>query len=87
MPKDSGKRIYDAAHHWTQWVVSGTFRLLPKPLIVTRSLEQIVYLIESITADIIYVAEAKDIRHGKNKLAVKKGNGVASTQNTQLKCI
>ena len=39
-------------------------------VIVARSLEQIIYLIESITEDIIYVAEAKDIRHGKNKLAV-----------------
>ena len=40
-------------------------------VIVARSLEQIIYLIESITEDIIYVAEAKDIRHGKNKLAVE----------------
>ena len=39
-------------------------------IIVARSLEQIIYLVESITEDIIYVAEAKDIRHGKNKLAV-----------------
>jgi hypothetical protein len=39
-------------------------------VIVARSLEQIIYLIESITEDIIYVAEAKDIRHAKNKLAV-----------------
>jgi phosphate transport system protein len=39
-------------------------------VIVARSLEQIFYLIESITEDIIYVAEARDIRHGKNKLAV-----------------
>jgi phosphate transport system protein len=38
-------------------------------IIVARSLEQIIYLLESITEDIIYVAEAKDIRHGKNKLA------------------
>jgi hypothetical protein len=27
-------------------------------------------LIESITEDIIYVAEAKDIRHSKNRLSV-----------------
>jgi phosphate transport system protein len=40
-------------------------------IIVARSLEQIIYLLESITEDIIYVAEAKDIRHGKNKLAVE----------------
>jgi phosphate transport system protein len=39
-------------------------------IVVARSLEQIIYLIESITEDITYVAEAKDIRHGKNKLAV-----------------
>jgi len=35
-------------------------------VIVARSLEQFIYLNESITEDIIYVAEAKDIRHGKN---------------------
>jgi hypothetical protein len=35
-------------------------------IIMARSLEQIVYLIESITEDIVYVAEAKDIRHAKN---------------------
>jgi phosphate uptake regulator len=40
-------------------------------IIMVRSLEQIIYLIESITEDIIYVAEAKDIRHAKNKLAVE----------------
>ena len=40
-------------------------------IIMARSLEQIIYLIESITEDIIYVAEAKDIRHAKNKLAVE----------------
>lgn len=39
-------------------------------IILVRSLEQIIYLIESITEDIIYVAEAKDIRHAKNRLAV-----------------
>jgi phosphate transport system protein len=39
-------------------------------IIMARSLEQIIYLIESITEDIIYVAEAKDIRHSKNKLTV-----------------
>jgi hypothetical protein len=39
-------------------------------IVVARSPEQIIYLIESITEDIAYVAEAKDIRHGKNKLAV-----------------
>ena len=32
-------------------------------IIMARSLEQIIYLIESITEDIIYVAEARDIRH------------------------
>ena len=41
-------------------------------IIMVRSLEQIIYLIESITEDIIYVAEAKDIRHAKNRLAVEK---------------
>ncbi len=40
-------------------------------IIMARSLEQIIYLIESITEDIIYVAEARDIRHGKNRLAVE----------------
>lgn len=40
-------------------------------IIMARNLEQIVYLIESITEDIIYVAEAKDIRHAKNRLAVE----------------
>ena len=39
-------------------------------IILVRSLEQITYLIESITEDIIYVAEAKDIRHAKNRLAI-----------------
>ena len=41
-------------------------------IIMVRSLEQIIYLIESITEDIIYVAEAKDIRHAKNRLAIEK---------------
>jgi phosphate transport system protein len=36
---------------------------------VTRSLEQIAYLIESVAEDVIYVAEAKDIRHPGNRLA------------------
>ena len=40
-------------------------------IIIVRSLEQIIYLIESITEDIIYVAEARDIRHAKNRLAVE----------------
>ena len=40
-------------------------------IIMARSLEQIIYLIESITEDIIYVAEARDIRHAKNRLAVE----------------
>jgi phosphate transport system protein len=35
-------------------------------IIIARSLEQIIYLIESIAEDIIYVAEAKDIRHAKS---------------------
>src|SRR5215469_445079 len=39
--------------------------------VVARSLEQIIYLLESITEEVIYVAEAKDIRRGKNKLAVE----------------
>jgi phosphate transport system protein len=41
-------------------------------IIIVRSLEQIIYLIESITEDIIYVAEARDIRHANNQLAVEK---------------
>jgi phosphate transport system protein len=41
-------------------------------IIFARSLEQIIYLIESITEDIIYVAEAKDIRHSKNRLSIEK---------------
>jgi phosphate transport system protein len=41
-------------------------------IIVARSLEQIIYLIESITEDIIYVAEAKDIRHAKKRLTVEQ---------------
>jgi phosphate transport system protein len=41
-------------------------------IIMARSLEQIIYLIESITEDIIYVAEAKDIRHANNRLAVEE---------------
>ena len=40
-------------------------------IVMARSLEQIIYLIESITEDIVYVAEAKDIRHSKNRLAVE----------------
>jgi phosphate uptake regulator len=39
-------------------------------IMIARSLEQITYLVESITEDIIYVAEAKDIRHADNRLAV-----------------
>jgi phosphate transport system protein len=41
-------------------------------IIIARSLEQIIYLIESITEDIIYVAEAKDIRHARNRLAIEE---------------
>jgi len=41
-------------------------------IIMARSLEQIIYLIESIAEDIIYVAEAKDIRHANNRLAVER---------------
>ena len=40
-------------------------------IVMARSLEQIVYRIESITEDIIYVAEARDIRRAKNRLAVE----------------
>ena len=39
---------------------------------IARSLEQIAYLVESITEDIIYVAEAKDIRYADNRLAIEK---------------
>jgi hypothetical protein len=39
-------------------------------IIIARSLEQITYLIDGITEDIIYVAEAKGIRHASNRLAV-----------------
>jgi phosphate transport system protein len=42
-------------------------------IMIAQSLEQIIYLIESITEDIIYVAEAKDIRHANNRLAVENG--------------
>jgi phosphate transport system protein len=41
-------------------------------IIMARSLEQIIYLIESITEDIVYVAEAIDIRHANNQLSVEK---------------
>jgi phosphate transport system protein len=41
-------------------------------IIMARSLEQMIYLIESITEDIIYVAEARDVRHPKNRLTVEK---------------
>ena len=41
-------------------------------IIIARGLEQILYLIESITEDVIYVAEAKDIRYANNRLAVEK---------------
>jgi len=41
-------------------------------IIIARSLEQTIYLIENITEDIIYVAEAKDVRHPKNRLALDK---------------
>ncbi|MBV8140987.1 MAG: hypothetical protein JO279_01065 [Verrucomicrobia bacterium] len=41
-------------------------------IIMARSLEQIAYLISSITEDIIYVAEAEDIRHAENRLAVEE---------------
>lgn len=41
-------------------------------IIMARSLEQIIYLIESITEDIIYVAEAKDMRHAENRLAIEE---------------
>jgi phosphate transport system protein len=41
-------------------------------IIMVRSLEQIIYLIESIAEDIIYVAEAKDIRHAENRLAIEE---------------
>jgi phosphate transport system protein len=41
-------------------------------IIIVRSLEQIIYLIESLTEDIIYVAEGKDIRHARNRLALEK---------------
>jgi phosphate transport system protein len=40
-------------------------------IIMARSLEQIIYLVESITEDIVYVAEAKDIRHPENRLAIE----------------
>jgi phosphate transport system protein len=40
-------------------------------IMIARSLEEIIYLIQTITEDIIYVAEAKDIRHANNHLAVE----------------
>ena len=36
-------------------------------IMITRSLEQITHLIESITEDIIYVPEAKEIRHAGDR--------------------
>jgi phosphate transport system protein len=41
-------------------------------IMIVRSLEQIAYLIQTITEDITYVAEAEDIRHPGNRLAVEK---------------
>jgi phosphate transport system protein len=41
-------------------------------IIMIRGLEQIVYLVESITEDIIYVTHAKDIRHANNRLGTEK---------------
>jgi phosphate transport system protein len=41
-------------------------------IIMVRCLEQIVYLVESITEDIIYVTHAKDIRHANNRLGNEK---------------
>jgi phosphate transport system protein len=41
-------------------------------IIMVRCLEQIVYLVESITEDIIYVTHAKDIRHADNRLGIEK---------------
>jgi phosphate transport system protein len=41
-------------------------------IMIVRSLEQIAYLIQTITEDITYVAEAEDIRHAGNRLAVEK---------------
>jgi phosphate transport system protein len=40
-------------------------------IMIVRSLEQIAYLIGSITEDITYVAEARDIRHADNRLTVE----------------
>jgi len=40
-------------------------------IIVARSLEQVIYEVESITEDVICVAEAKDFRHGKHQLEVE----------------
>jgi phosphate transport system protein len=41
-------------------------------IMIVRSLEQIAYLIKTITEDITYVAEAEDIRHAGNRLAFEK---------------
>jgi len=41
-------------------------------IIIARCLEQIIYLVETITEDIIYVAEAKDVRHANNRVEVEK---------------
>jgi phosphate transport system protein len=41
-------------------------------IMIVRSLEQIAYLIQTITEDITYVAEAEDIRHAGNRLAVEQ---------------
>jgi phosphate transport system protein len=50
----------------------GRSRLYVNLIMMARSLEQIIYLIESITEDTIYVAEAEDIRHATNRLAIEK---------------
>ncbi len=65
--RDSMERVSDAVGR--NPASSGLYVNL---IIVVRSLEQIIYLIESITEDIIYVAEARDIRHASNQLAVEK---------------
>jgi phosphate transport system protein len=50
----------------------GRSRLYVNLIMIARSLEQIIYLIESITEDTIYVAEAEDVRHASNRLALEK---------------
>ncbi len=47
-------------------------RLRIAMMTLTRSLEQIAHLIQSIAEEVIYVAEAQDVRHAGNRLAEER---------------